>query len=499
MRSLLCPGPARAGHHAATEALARRRRALACVVWVALLGASACSDDEGSSSTGTVADGGSDGGLADDASPDAATLTDGAGGAEVVGSDGQGSGGDTASADAAPADGGAADVGLSDGGAAADVGPVGLPSGPTTVTWIDLGTHSHAKDVKSLGPFTVTIPEGTGSVAINMVGTHGVTYGLSSLTSPKGTVLVADGWFKQNVNLGGQMCLSCKLRVSSQISASAALLPNAPGLAVEPGTYTFHVFMRTAMPSGPFQPPTYSYPAGAVNVSVVTKAGVGPTGAVPGQGTLDVNLYFTGAKGITAAKAPADTQVQAWLATLKTLYKQANLSVGAVTYHDIDSQYQVVDFGNGTAAGDFEEISALTAKSPWGVNLVFVGKIPSPFGAVLGVAGGLPGPVGVQGTGRSTVLIAIDVQLPGGRQAGADVGLTMAHELGHYLGLFHSSENSWGGFQPAIHDPIDDTPPNDETNLMYWDGSKAGEKLTPQQAAVLRNNPWVRHPAGGTP
>ena len=63
----------------------------------------------------------------------------------------------------------------------------------------------------------------------------------------------------------------------------------------------------------------------------------------------------------------------------------------------------------------------------------------------------------------------------------------MAHEVGHYLGLFHTSE-----LFGAQHDALDDTPRDDTQNLMHF--STSGDQLSHHQAVVAANNPWVRSP-----
>ena len=71
--------------------------------------------------------------------------------------------------------------------------------------------------------------------------------------------------------------------------------------------------------------------------------------------------------------------------------------------------------------------------------------------------------------------------------APAQVETTVAHEVGHFLKLFHTSEQSFTG----IHDPLPDTPDNDASYLMFNTGE--GNRLSPWQGRVMRSNPWVRH------
>ena len=64
---------------------------------------------------------------------------------------------------------------------------------------------------------------------------------------------------------------------------------------------------------------------------------------------------------------------------------------------------------------------------------------------------------------------------------------TLAHELSHFLGLWHLTEAA----QSDIHDPLPDTPHYDGDNLMSVvpDG---GTSLTQQQVALVRRHPVLR-------
>lgn len=127
----------------------------------------------------------------------------------------------------------------------------------------------------------------------------------------------------------------------------------------------------------------------------------------------------------------------------------------------------------------------------------------------LGFAGGIPGPNGVPGTPSAGVIVAVDAHL--GEFDEVSVLLmaeTIVHELGHQLGLFHTSESDG-----SEHDPIADTPeclPAADTdedgelsaeeceaidggNLMFWvAGSFPQRELSVWQRRVIELGPVAR-------
>ena len=336
---------------------------------------------------------------------------------------------------------------------------------------------------------TVEVPAGTGSLSVAITGQTGRSYALGSLVSPEGDVLVGAGWFTSPTNPGGaQLCLTCTNRIASSQGAHGALVPNNPSVTMSPGAWSLQIAAFDVVMGEFFEPPTVTPVADSAEVTIVLKDAPDPP-----KGWLDLNLFFTGAGGLDATNAPDDPRIVEAIADIEALYDQVGIGLGELRYADLDPQFQVIESLSGPDS-DFERAASATAGAQPGINLIFVRDIidgSSPlggFGVILGVSGGIPGPIGVQGSARSAVFV--DVELDDAA-AGSSLGVTAAHEMGHYLGLFHSSEMPFVG----IHDPLPDTPDNDAQNLMYFEGSATDGILTPQQGAVMRANPWVRHDA----
>ena len=103
--------------------------------------------------------------------------------------------------------------------------------------------------------------------------------------------------------------------------------------------------------------------------------------------------------------------------------------------------------------GDYLALSTETNLGT--VNVIITEDIQSSFQGILGVSGDIPGPA-IAST-RSAVLVdALQAMGPDGRFVPLEVRLlaeTLAHETGHYLGLFHPVEDGWQSW-----DSLEDTP-----------------------------------------
>jgi hypothetical protein len=214
-----------------------------------------------------------------------------------------------------------------------------------------------------------------------------------------------------------------------------------------------------------------------------------PGGAVAGR--LAVNLFFVGAT-VNAGSAPTSTRFQGALDEWERIYATAGITVGDYTYTDITGSaattYSTISYGTDIDNGEVGPLMALSAgRTEHAVNVFFVHDFSGY--SLLGVAGGIPGPPAVHGTTHSAVIVNLDGAWDWGA---AFIGQVIAHEVGHYLGLFHSTENPDGEW-PYGGDPLADTTTGDDNNLMYWQAS-GGDRLSSAQGGVIRRSPTVRTP-----
>ncbi|HEY2028684.1 MAG TPA: hypothetical protein VGH20_05700 [Myxococcales bacterium] len=318
-------------------------------------------------------------------------------------------------------------------------------------------------------------------------------------------------------------------------ACAAMMMPNtAQALTHQDGGYPAGTWSMKvndiAFECANHDPTTSGCDAGTTNqqydIQVVTK----PVAAL--TGTVDIGIYVISTDW-TAASAIADSS-GAWtrfLDTLAGIYAQAGLCLGKVTFYDPPGWSKPV-YSKSVAVNDNSPCGLLdqmfTLSQPGGeLPLFFVDAITGGQGAlgtIVGIDGAIPGPAGAGGTVHSGALVTTAdlttagcTRVPDFVNCGADrTAYVAAHEGAHYLGLFHTTEETGRLFDtlndtprcpvvscdPAgIHAAVDfecnnDTGPNicgGADYLMFWlvSGASRGV-ISPQEAQVMRANPIVR-------
>lgn len=164
-----------------------------------------------------------------------------------------------------------------------------------------------------------------------------------------------------------------------------------------------------------------------------------------GTGALAVSIVYAGAVGEDdAVRAAVDAARSQWV----DLYAQMGIDVTFTNYLYTDGTLAAPAFGEEPA---YTDIASQT--EPRSVNLVLTDVIDEIDG-IFGIAGDIPGPL--VPSPRSAVLISTDLASgTDGEFSAEDVRLlaeTMAHEVGHYLGLYHPVESDFDAW-----DLLDDT------------------------------------------
>ncbi len=355
------------------------------------------------------------------------------------------------------------------------------PDIPDTFAWTDDGwlaqlavaaTQTGGNGWSQSVPFAV--PEGTTSLQIQLTAQTGHLLQLAELTSGENPIVPGD-WLKASdqpwLYLDGQE------RVRASAWQAAFLVPNAPQIPVTPGLWQLRTFAFDYDPQSEARAPTAT--TLDVQITLMRKPN-------PHAGSIDLNLCLTGARGITAATAPTHPRVQDALGTVTQAWAQVGVTIGEVRYFDVPATALSVTHDDGQDL-QLATLLRLAAGQPAGIPIFLVESVDLETSSGLvpaaGFTAGLPAPVAIGGP-RTGIVVALKYDQPD------MLGVVMAHELGHFLGLFHVVEAHAQG-EVAIEDRLPDTAPTPD-NLMYYAPDPANLKLTPQQGAVVLGGPWVR-------
>lgn len=330
------------------------------------------------------------------------------------------------------------------------------------LSFVELGPVDTPK--VGANPITFAIDAKTVSFVVAAIDDDRMRVGIRQLIAPDGRVLV---------DLDNPQ--DAAMKVSPYIGSSAAIVPGSESIAspVQSGTYTLTLatydpqyFDRNEPVDGSLE-----------RVVVITRRN-----DLQG-GVLDLNVHLAPGSGVTADQAPGSATIQSTLTRLRGLYQQtAGVTLGKVRYFDLPQQYDTVADGDSA-----RQLCAGLSRGTDGqaINVALIEDL----GFTAGFAGQIAAPPAIYGLPTSCIVIE--------RQSSANTtGVLMAHELGHHLGLWHTTELDGG------QDALADTPvcPDgtaikqcpDYRNLMFPTFPVTDPlALSAAQRYVLRKSPWL--------
>ncbi len=355
----------------------------------------------------------------------------------------------------------------------------GDSAGPAQIERQEVGVVTLGQQSPDFKMITLDVPPG--AVSFTVIAdplTPGVNAALAKVTTPSGQVVydyfdfTKTAFTRPNPSYAGQPFVM--------------VYPNAPRVNIMPGKY--EIVLGTSSPGRTM-----------FNVTVLMKK---QTGLLKG-GPLPVVFWFAKQKYLNAQTAQTDQRFQGAVAIMVDIYKAIGVQLGPITYTDLGPESEAV-----AVLTDRDQMGQLFAlgkdsKVP-GLNFYFIDQFNEEGGSgTIGRSGGIPGPVALPGLARGGVAVALSVL-----NRTETFATAMAHEAGHYLGLFHVSERDGRSFDPLLDTPecpasadangnmrVDPAECMDKgsDNLMFWQASGMPMRtITNDQRFVILRNPILQ-------
>lgn len=271
----------------------------------------------------------------------------------------------------------------------------------------------------------------------------------------------------------------------------SALVPRKPSIEAEAGNWQYSV--------GTLEDSLSAIDLNSLSLDIVVRNGPSPNLQANFPATLKIKPFLT-------STTITERELDLVLSQIEKIANDNKIKV------EIDPITVITDPRFEEVSRDFENVDTaalVTMGDADKVNLFFLeGFSGFNGGSLIGISAGLPGTMGIKGKFNGVLINATVTRVgPDDFYARTTAEITF-HEMGHFLGLFHTSERLFG-----VNDVIDDTPEctaaehdvnnnsiadipecPDGFNLMFWniDLSTPKEVMSNDQRTTIYYSPIAR-------
>jgi hypothetical protein len=318
------------------------------------------------------------------------------------------------------------------------------------------------------GTYEFEIESGVQSFLLLLQGNPGVEYLITELEGPDGKLVRADASSDEAASGLGTAAAPffSPNRSVGDHGGATLLVPNDPRLRVSPGTWTAQIVSTSIV-------------AETLRIDLLEQHAEARPAAV----RIPLTIHLTGVEGMNSQSAAGHPRLQRAIDKIQSIYAGRSIRFEPVRFADIPGEFAELNDVELNSEQAKEMLAFGSGNS--GINLFVIERFESSqglLGSVGGVSAAIPGdPRGGELFAGIVVATSFSDDVPSSDLLGA----VMAHEIGHFMGLFHVVEAN------GLSDHLSDTDEASDDNLMYHLSRPGMDQLSVHQGMILRSFPGV--------